>query len=208
MCQPTSHTIHRKLRANVIGNTISLSEETLANSAFTPTGSYGRWLPVVPYGANQPWLPRDMMFEFEVADPDPPALPALSEGMEIYLDDNRSARRYDDDPNDGIEDYSEYYAADPGIPICTTQNGKYANVIHCDADDYILSPEEDAPHPTEADPEFGLPRRSTSRIARRPSTTCSTSQAPSTGRRIRSTSAPSRTHWRAKGPSRRIRTRR
>jgi hypothetical protein len=156
VCQPSQHTVKRKLRANVIGNSISLSEETLETGAFTPTGSYGPWLPVTPYGVDQPWIPRDIMFEFEIADPDPPALPALSEGMEIYLDDNESARRdYDDDEDDEM---AELYAYDAEIPICTTQNGKYADVIHCDVHDYVLSEEdEDEPHPVEADAEFGLP---------------------------------------------------
>jgi pectate lyase len=123
--------IKRKLRANLIGNTLSLSEETLEDEAFDVSASYGDWLPSSPYGAKNPWIPRDLMYEFMNADPSL-GLPAQSEGLEIYLDDNLSYRRdYDDEDKDELEEDDQ-----GALPLCTHGVAKYTKVINCDPETY------------------------------------------------------------------------
>jgi hypothetical protein len=132
--EPLHSSIARYLRANLIGNTFTLSPVTLANWG-PPSSSYARLLPFPPF---DPWTPRDVMFEFLMAKKTL-KVPTGTDGMSIYLDDNHSWRRYDD-PDEG---YPEYEATDAALPLCTQENGKVRYTLACDASAYTT----ETPHP-------------------------------------------------------------
>ena len=117
----------RKLRANLIGNTLSQSAATTSNTAWIPAAD--RFLPLShPSDPGGPWKPRELFLEFlEGIYGD---APVNSPGVQLYLDGNRSWRR----------DASNVEAATPvtddALPLCTMQTG-YAAVPNCDIPSYL-----------------------------------------------------------------------
>ena len=132
---PLHHSIARYMRANLIGNTFSLSPVTLANWG-PPSSSYARLLPFPPF---EPWTPRDVMFEFLMASKTL-KVPIGTDGMSVYLDDNHSWRRLFDQPEQG---YPEYEVTDAELPLCTEESGKVRYTLACDESAYISQ----IPHP-------------------------------------------------------------
>jgi hypothetical protein len=127
-------TLWRKNRVNLVGNTFSLSAETLANPSWVDPQF--RWLPPThPTDPGGPYRPRELLVQFNNAHrtllvPSTPAPP------EIHSDDNRSWRR--DDLN--VEAPSP--VTDPALPLCTHQS-QYFLAQHCTVPSYFVP----SPHP-------------------------------------------------------------
>jgi hypothetical protein len=127
-------TLHRKLETNVLGNTFSQSEATLlAYPAHLQGGTRTRFLPTPTFPAEDPWIPRDMMLEFSIADTDlADRVPAATMGMEAYIDGNVSRRR------DTSYDEIVPSADDDDLPLCTHGNGHWYGVFNCDLEQYVV----------------------------------------------------------------------
>jgi hypothetical protein len=122
----------RKVRSNVIGNTLSLSAETLDPGHYWWQLGFPRWLPGEhPLDPGGPFKPREIFLQFLDAHRQL-LVPVNSVGMEIYSTGNESWRRNEDN----VEDTTP--VGDAVMPLCVHQS-QYYLTQYCDTASYFVA---------------------------------------------------------------------